>query len=203
MTSRVGVLALQGDVPEHRAILEAVTGRGTVVDVRYPRDLDGVHALALPGGESTTLSRLLDQTGLREPLRERIRDGMGILATCAGLILVAESLEPSPHGRDPVPLGLLHAHVRRNDYGRQVDSFEAPLAIRGMWGGDFTAVFIRAPKILSVGPGVEVLGEISGSPVIVRQGSIWGLTFHPEIGEDRRLHQWFLKECGVVSSRDL
>lgn len=200
MTRRrlAGVLALQGDVPEHREALASVLGKEAVIEVASPADLERVQALAMPGGESTTLSRLLDETGLREPLILRARQDMGVLATCAGLILLAREIEASPKGRDPLPLGLLDVRVRRNDYGRQVESFEAPVPVEGVAGGDFPAVFIRAPRILEVGGQVNVLARYSGSPVMVRQGNLWGLTFHPEIGEDRRLHAYFLRESGLL-----
>jgi 5'-phosphate synthase pdxT subunit len=194
----VGVLGLQGDIPEHFAMARRLVGPGRVREVKGPEDLSGVAALLLPGGESTTLSRLLDDTGLRGPLGERLRRGLPCLATCAGLILIAREVERSPHGRDPVPLGILPVKVRRNDYGRQAESFEAPLAIRGLDGGDFPAVFIRAPRIVSVDEGVEILAHHRGEPVAVRQGRLWGLTFHPEISEDPRVHAHFLREAGLL-----
>lgn len=198
MTARVGVLALQGDVPEHAAAVAAVVGASNVIEVRTPDDLASVQALTMPGGESTTLSRLLDDAGLRTPLKARLTAGLPVLATCAGLILLAKHLEPSPHGRDPTTLAALDVTVRRNDYGRQSDSFEAPLPIRGLEGGPFPAVFIRAPRIVGVGPGVEVLAEISGAPVAVRAGPLWGLTFHPEVAGDSRLHTLFLRSAGLL-----
>lgn len=199
MTERrlAGVLALQGDVPEHREALASILGKEGVIEVRSPGDLARVGAVVLPGGESTTLSRLLDEAGLRAPLTQRAREGMGILSTCAGLILLARSVEGSPHGRDPVPLRLLDVNVRRNDYGRQAESFEAPVEVQGVSGGEFPAVFIRAPRILEVGREVKVLARYAGSPVMVRQQNLWGLTFHPEIGADRRLHAYFLRESGL------
>jgi len=197
MSAIVGVLALQGDAPEHFAIAEEVVGSKRVREVRTPEDLAQVSALLLPGGESTTLSRLLDDSGLRNPLRQRAQEGFPLFATCAGLILVAKELEPSRHGRDPRPLGLLDVKVRRNDYGRQTDSFEASLPVEGL-GSEFPAVFIRAPRILSSGPGVTVLARHQGAPVLVRQGNLWGLTFHPEIAGDPRLHARFLRESGIL-----
>lgn len=195
---RVGVLALQGDVPEHAAAVERVLGEESVVPVLGPADLLRVSALLLPGGESTTLSRLLDEEGLRAPLKERLEGGLPALATCAGLILLARELEPSPGGRDPETLGLLSVKVRRNDYGRQVESFEAPVDLQGLSGGPFPAAFIRAPRILRVDTGVEVLGSWDGSPVAVRQGNLWGLTFHPELSSDERLHRLFLRSHGLL-----
>jgi 5'-phosphate synthase pdxT subunit len=196
----VGVLALQGDVPEHLQVLRSLLGEDGAIEVREPDDLARVRAIMLPGGESTTLSRLLDETGLREPLKKRGEQGLAILATCAGLILIAKDVERSPSGRDPVPLSLLDISVKRNDYGRQVESFEAPVDIKGLTGGRFPAAFIRAPRIVRVGKGVKVLSSFHGSPIMVRRGNIWGLTFHPEIGDDWRIHRQFLADAGIPLS---
>ncbi|MDE1821708.1 MAG: pyridoxal 5'-phosphate synthase glutaminase subunit PdxT [Euryarchaeota archaeon] len=198
MSKRAGVLALQGDVPQHLEAAAAVLGGDRVLEVRTPKDLEQVEALFLPGGESTTLSQLLDKSFLRVPLTSRIRQGLPVLATCAGLILLARELEPTPHGRDPEPLRVLDVKVRRNDYGRQADSFETVLEVEGV-GKDIPAAFIRAPRILSVGSGVQVLSRVREDPVIVRQGSIWGLTFHPEVTGDHRLHAAFLRASGLLS----
>ena len=199
MTSgTVGVLALQGDVPEHAEVAASIVGPDHVRPVRTPKDLAAVDAVLLPGGESTTLSRLLDHAALREPLLERGHQGLPIMATCAGLILLARELEPSPHGRDPKTLGLLDVKVRRNDYGRQVDSFETRLEVEGL-GKDVPAAFIRAPRILSVGPDVRVLARVREDPVLVREGHLWGLTFHPEVTGDPRLHRYFLTESGILT----
>ncbi|MCL4324675.1 MAG: pyridoxal 5'-phosphate synthase glutaminase subunit PdxT [Candidatus Thermoplasmatota archaeon] len=194
-TALAGVLALQGDVPEHKAVLVELLGQERVVAVRSKEDLANVAALIIPGGESTTFSRLLDATGLRSEVLHRVKDGMGILATCAGLILVATQVERSRSGNDPKPLGLLDVSVRRNDYGRQVDSFEAPLEFEGLKGEPLMASFIRAPRILKVGKQVHVLALYEDSPVAVRQENVWGLTFHPEISGDTRVHRLFLQAC--------
>jgi 5'-phosphate synthase pdxT subunit len=159
--------------------------------VRTPERLAGVDALALPGGESTTIDKLLDTSCLREPVAALVRDGMPTLATCAGLIVLAR--EVTDGRADQQPLGLLDVTVRRNGYGRQVDSFEAALVIDGLPGGPFAGVFIRAPVVEAVGAGVEVLAEHDGNPVLVRQGSIWAATFHPELSGDLRIHQRFVE----------
>lgn len=193
----VGVLALQGDAPEHLAAFARLVGRDRVLEVRTPEDLTRVGALALPGGESTTLARLIRASGLREPLSVRVRNGMGILATCAGLIIISNDVERSNRGRDPETLSLLDVGVRRNDYGRQVDSFEEELDIDGLSGDRFRGYFIRAPRISRVGEGVSVLSSLRGVPVMVRSSNVWGLTFHPEIGADMRIHELFLRSSGI------
>jgi pyridoxal 5'-phosphate synthase pdxT subunit len=182
------VLALQGDVREH---LTALSGLGAEASaVRTPADLDGVDALVLPGGESTTMSRLLQVFGLEAPLRERLATGMPTLSTCAGLILLSRQvLDGRP---DQLALGALDLSVRRNGYGRQVDSFEADLAVAPLGVAPFRAVFIRAPLIESVGAGVEVIATFGDNAVAVAQGPHLGLCFHPEMTDDPRLHQLFL-----------
>ena len=195
--TRVGLLALQGDVPEHERAITDVLGEGSVLRVRSPVDLDRIDALVLPGGESTTIERLLRENGLDVPLVARARAGLPVLATCAGLILVARELEPSPGGRDPRPLGLLDVLVRRNDYGRQRESFEAPVEVEGVPGGPFPGVFIRAPRILSVGRSARPIATWNGEVVGVRQGALWGLCFHPELTGDGRLLRAFLGRPGT------
>ena len=190
---RVGVLALQGDVPEHVQALTGILPADSIRAVRRPADLEGIVALFLPGGESTTIGRLLTDTGIRAPLIERIRHGLPVLATCAGLILLAETVEPSPGGRDPEPLGVLDIVVRRNDYGNQRDSFEGPVDVTGL-DAPFPGVFIRAPRILQTGSAVQVIGRWQDQIVGVRQGPLWGLSFHPELSADGRLHALFLAE---------
>jgi len=187
---KVGVLALQGDVPEHLAAAGGLGG--TVRAVRAPADLATVDALFLPGGESTTIARLLRESGLWEPLARRIADGLPVLATCAGLILLARQLETSPSGPNPPTLGVLDVRVRRNDYGSQRESFEAAVDVVGVGGPPFPGVFIRAPRILEVGPGATVLARRGPEVVGVFQGRLWGLTFHPELSGDLRLHERFL-----------
>lgn len=190
---RVGVLALQGDVPEHWKAVEDVLPAAHVRLVRSVADLRSVDALFLPGGESTTIGRLLESTGIGPELHRRLAEGFPVLATCAGLILLARSLERSPSGRDPATLGILDIRVRRNDYGRQKESFEADVRVDGLPGGPFPGVFIRAPRILEVGPGVTAFAYRGPEVVGVRAGSVWGLTFHPELSGDPRIHRAFLE----------
>jgi pyridoxal 5'-phosphate synthase pdxT subunit len=189
------VLALQGDVPEHRAAFERLLGPGSVVLVRREEDLARVAALAIPGGESTTLSRLLDDARLRRPLTDRIASGLPVLATCAGLILLSRQVEPGPGGRDPVPIPTLDIAVRRNDYGRQRESFESRVDVEGLPGPPFPGVFIRAPRILEVGANARAFARRGEEVVGVRSGPVWGLTFHPELSGDPRLHERFLLEA--------
>lgn len=194
---KVGVLALQGAFREHRDVLDAL-GVETV-EVRTPADLNGVETLFLPGGESTTMTKLVESSGLRVPLGERIAAGMPVFATCAGLILLARHVLD---GRsDQEPLAVLDVTVRRNAYGRQRESFEVPLSIAGlagddMQGGSFPGVFIRAPVIEQAGAAVDVLASHDDHPVLVRSGTLWASTFHPELSGDLRLHQRFLDEAG-------
>jgi pyridoxal 5'-phosphate synthase pdxT subunit len=186
---KVGVLALQGAFREHAEAFDALGA--DVSFVRLPEHLAGIDALAFPGGESTTIDKLLDSSGLREPVAELVRDGRPTLATCAGLIVLAREISD---GRpDQRPLGLLDCTVRRNGYGRQVDSFEAPLTIKGIVGGPFPGVFIRAPLVEWVGAGVEVLATHEDRPVLCRQGTIWAASFHPELSGDLRVHERFLQ----------
>ena len=188
---RVGVLALQGDVREHRAALSDL-GCATVA-VRSSADLDAVDALVLPGGESTAISHLLVTSGLDGPLHARLTAGMPAFGTCAGLVLLARTITD---GRgDQHAYGLLDVEVRRNGYGRQVASFEGTCTVKGV--GVVPTVFIRAPRIMSVGPDVEVLATIDAGdgehPVLVRQGAVLGAAFHPELTDDRRVHRLFLE----------
>jgi len=181
---RVGVLSLQGDFGRHAASLEALGA--TAVRVVLPADLEGLDALVMPGGESTTMLRLMEANGLRTPLEAFVRE-RPVLGTCAGVILLAREAD-----RLPAPtLGALDVGVGRNAYGRQIDSFEAELEASAL-GGPFTGVFIRAPRIVRVGPGVEVVARHGAEPVGVRQGRIVGLCFHPELTSDLRFHRWFL-----------
>jgi pyridoxal 5'-phosphate synthase pdxT subunit len=182
----VGVLALQGDYAAHLAALAAAGADAR--EVRSARDLDSVAAMVLPGGESTVMGSLLVRFGFLERLKERIRAGMPVFGTCAGLILLARDLE----GRDQPRLGLLDVKVRRNAYGTQVDSFRSPLETLVPGAERLEGVFIRAPKILSLGPGVEVLARQGSDPVLVRQGSILAASFHPELNLPSAIHAWFL-----------
>lgn len=184
---RIGVLSLQGATAAHS---EALTRLGADArTVKVPSDLDGIDGLVLPGGESTTISFLLDSSGLREPLAERLAGGMPAFGTCAGMILLAtDVLDGRPDQRS---FGVIDLAVRRNAFGRQVDSFEADLAVTGL-DQPFHAVFIRAPGVDTAGPGVEVLAEVDGGPVLCRQGAIMASAFHPELTDDLRLHEMFL-----------
>ncbi len=200
MESAIGVLALQGDVREHLAALGDCGVRA--VPVRRPAELDAVDALVLPGGESTTMSRLLGTFELLEPIRDRIAAGMAAFGCCAGLILLArEVLDGRPDQRQ---LGGLDVVVRRNAFGRQVDSFEADVAMAGVAGPPVRAVFIRAPWVESAGQGVQVLATVPdraaaepavGRIVAVRQGSVLATAFHPELTGDGRVHRLF---CDLV-----
>ncbi len=187
---KVGVLALQGASRRHA---EALTALGAhPVEVRMPEDLAGIEGLILPGGESTTMSKLLDISGLFEPVAERLADGMPAFGTCAGMILLAGEILD---GRaDQRSFGVLDVAVRRNGFGRQIASFETDLAVDGLGGGGFPAVFIRAPFIERVGEGVEVLATVDGRPVVCRQGPVLAAAFHPELSDDLRLHQLFLED---------
>ncbi|QYZ79371.1 pyridoxal 5'-phosphate synthase glutaminase subunit PdxT [Methanofollis formosanus] len=183
---KVGVLALQGDVSEHiRAFEAALGGDGEVVPVRTPADLEGCDALAIPGGESTTLARLIAESGLREAIQTFKG---GIFATCAGMVLVATEINDSRFE----PLGIVDITIERNAFGRQRESFEAGLAIEGL-DEPFHAIFIRAPMATAAGPGVEVLGRTEQGIVAVRCGKHMVLSFHPELGGDLRLHRTFLE----------
>lgn len=186
---KAGVLALQGAFREHREVFAAL-GVNTI-EVRAPDHLDGIGALVIPGGESTTMAHLLDSSGLREPISAAIAAGLPVLGTCAGLIVLATEVLD---GRaDQRPLAAIDVTARRNAYGRQRESFEAELDL-GLAGGAFPGVFIRAPTIERVGGAVEVWGEHNGRPVFAREGRVWVTTFHPELAGDSRVHERFLQE---------
>jgi len=189
-TPRVGVLALQGDTREH---LAALTEAGAeAVTVRRRAELDAVDALVIPGGESTAMSLLLREFELLEPLRARLADGMPAYGSCAGMILLATTInDAGVPGREAVPLGAIDMTVRRNAFGRQVDSFEGDISFRGL-DEPMHAVFIRAPWVERVGPDVEILAEAAGHPVAVRQGRMLATSFHPEMTGDRRVHRLFV-----------
>ncbi len=189
---RVGVLGLQGDVPEHLAALARLDLGSPPRPVRTPGDLAKVDALFLPGGESTTIARLLADAGLWRPLARRLNDGLPVLATCAGLILLARELENGPSGPNPPTFERLDVTVRRNDYGGQRESFEAGIRVEGLEGAPFPGVFIRAPRILAVGPRATPVAWHGKEVVGVREGAAWGLSFHPELAGDPRLHALFL-----------
>ncbi|MFC7580367.1 pyridoxal 5'-phosphate synthase glutaminase subunit PdxT [Schaalia naturae] len=188
----VGVLALQGDVAEHLSALEA--GGARAVAVRRRAELDGVDALVIPGGESTAMSRLLEALDLAGPLAERLSSGMPAWGTCAGMVLLASQILD---GRaDQRALAALDITVRRNAFGRQIDSWEEDLRITGVAGGAFHAVFIRAPRVERVGEGVEVLARSGSAPdgpiVAARSSRVLVTSFHPEVGGDHRLHRLFV-----------
>jgi 5'-phosphate synthase pdxT subunit len=173
----VGILAIQGDFEAHAKIVESLGGEP--VEVRVPAQLEGLDSLIIPGGESTTMTLGIEREGLAEPLREFVRSGKPTLGTCAGLIML-----------DRDHLGLLDVSARRNAFGRQRQSFEADLDVKDFNGGPVRAVFIRAPWVDDTGEGVEVLAEVDGHPVAVRQGNILAVAFHPEIAGEARIHKW-------------
>jgi pyridoxal 5'-phosphate synthase pdxT subunit len=171
----VGVLALQGDFEAHAKVLREL---GVIArEVRTAADLEGLEAIVIPGGESTTMSLGIEREGLADPLRELVTSGVPTLGTCAGLIML-----------DRDHLGLLDVSTRRNAFGRQTRSFEADLELEGI--GEMKAVFIRAPWVEDAGEGVEVLAEVDGHPVAVRQNNILAVAFHPELTDDVRVHAW-------------
>ena len=172
----VGVLALQGDFEAHSKIVAALGAEAR--QVRVPEQLEGLDALIMPGGESTTMTLGIEREGLAEPLQDFVRSGRPTLGTCAGLIML-----------DRDHLGLLDVRARRNAFGRQRQSFEADLEVKGLGGGPLRAVFIRAPWIEETGEGVEVLAEIDGHPVAVRQDNVLAVAFHPEIAGESRIHE--------------
>jgi pyridoxal 5'-phosphate synthase pdxT subunit len=187
---RVGVLALQGDVREHLAALG--DAGADAVPVRRSGELDAVDGLVIPGGESTTMSHLLRELDLLEPLRARLSSGLPAYGACAGMILLAsEILDAGVVGREAVPLGGIDITVRRNAFGRQVDSFEGDVAFSG-FDEPVYGVFIRAPWVERMGSGVEVLASAAGHPVAVRQGAVLATAFHPEMTGDRRIHRLFV-----------
>jgi len=189
---RIGVLALQGDVREHVASLESL-GVETLT-VRRPGELAQCDGLVLPGGESTTMIKLARIFELLDPLRERIRGGMPAFGTCAGMILLAERIVDGVDGQETI--GGLDITVRRNAFGRQVDSFEGEIAVKGL-DEPVHGVFIRAPWVEETGPGVQVLATSNGHAVAVRQGHLLATSFHPEVGADARMHGVFVDMVGA------
>jgi 5'-phosphate synthase pdxT subunit len=177
----VGILALQGDFEAHSKIVESLGAQAR--EVRTPAQLAGLDALIIPGGESTTMTLGIEREGLADPLREFVRSGKPTLGTCAGLIML-----------DRDHLGLLDVSARRNAFGRQRQSFEADLDVKGFNGGPLRAVFIRAPWVEETGEGVEVLAEVDGHPVAVRQDNMLAVAFHPEIAGEARIHSWVVPE---------
>lgn len=185
MNMQVGVLALQGAFAAHSDCLTSIGVQS--VEVRTPEQLSSVDALLMPGGESSTMSQLLESSGLFDPIAIRIKDGMPVFGTCAGMILLASEILD---GRsDQRNFSAIDISVRRNAFGRQVDSFESTISTDV---GDFQGVFIRAPRIERVGADVQVLGSIANEPVLVRQGNVLAASFHPELSNDARLHEYFV-----------
>ena len=187
--STIGVLALQGDFREHREVLERLGA--TAPEVRLPKDLEGLDGLIIPGGESTAIVRLMRTSQLLEPLRKLADDGFPIWGTCAGMILLAKRLD----GTGIAALQAMDIGVRRNAFGRQVDSFEADLYVPVLGDPPYRAIFIRAPIIEDVGPAVEVLARLpDGTPVAARQGRLLATAFHPELTPDDRFHRYFIEQ---------
>ena len=176
------MLALQGDFEAHRKLLESLGAR--VREVRVPADLEQLDGLVIPGGESTTISLGIEREGLAEPLRELVRGGAPVLGTCAGMIVL-----------DRGHLGILDVDAERNAFGRQLHSFEAELDLDGI--GQVTAIFIRAPWVRDHGVGVEVLADVDGHPVAVREANVLAVAFHPELTGERRLHEWLLRRIAA------
>ena len=184
---KIGVLAVQGDFAEHIAVLRRLNVE--CHEVRLPEHLDGMSGLIIPGGESTTLSRLMSIYNLREPVRAMAEEGKAIWGTCAGMIMLAHEITEA----DPVPLQLMDIGVQRNAFGRQIDSFEQDLDIAGLEPDTFHAIFIRAPVVIRLGPQVKTLATLpNGQAVAVRQRNMLATSFHPELTGDGRLHQYFL-----------
>jgi 5'-phosphate synthase pdxT subunit len=201
----VGVLALQGDVREHLHALEAVGARG--VPIRRSPELSECDGLILPGGESTTIVKLAESFDLLEPLRSAVKEGLPTYGSCAGMILLADRLIDAPEGQPTI--GGLNITVRRNAFGRQVDSFETDLDVRGLDGPPLHAVFIRAPWVESAGPAVDVLARIdagvdspaAGRIVAARQGHLLATSFHPELTGDTRVHALFVEMVQHIGER--
>jgi len=187
MKKKVGVLAIQGAFREHRKVLERLGVEA--VEVRSKADLAGIGGLIIPGGESTAIGKQLEIDGFGEQIIEMAYQGVPIFGTCAGMILLSKKIEQS----NQYSLGLMDTHVRRNAFGRQVASFEADLTVKGMEERKVRAVFIRAPFILSAGPEVEILSEYEGKIVFVRQNNLLASAFHPELTDDTRVHDYFIK----------
>jgi 5'-phosphate synthase pdxT subunit len=188
----IGVFALQGDVREHLRMLDSLGARA--IGVRRPTELEQCHGLVIPGGESTTMFKLARTFDLFEPIRQGIKEGLPVFGTCAGMIMLADRVEDGTP--DQETLGGLDITVRRNAFGRQVDSFEGDIDFAGL-GDPVHAIFIRAPWVESTGPGVEALAQIDHGPaagriVAVRQGSLMATSFHPEVGGDARIHRMFV-----------
>ncbi len=194
---KIGVLALQGDVAEHIASLGEC---GVIASgVRSKQEIESIDALVIPGGESTTIAKLAKAFGVFDLIKSRIASGMPTYGSCAGMILIADQILDG--GADQEGFGGIDAQVRRNAFGRQVDSFETDLSFSGIGGAAFRAVFIRAPWVESVGNQVEVLASFNGHPVAIRQGHLLATSFHPELTGDNRIHRFFVDQLCKESSK--
>lgn len=184
---KIGVLAIQGDFAEHIALLAELGVDAQ--EIRLPDQLESLDGLIIPGGESTTLSRLMSIYDLREPIKQMAEEGRAVWGTCAGMIMLAKEITE----QDPIPLGIMDIGVQRNAFGRQVDSFEQKLNVTSLDCGPFHGIFIRAPVIIRVGEGVTVLASLEdGRPVAVQQGNLLATAFHPELTHDTRFHRYFM-----------
>lgn len=183
-----GVLAIQGDVREH---LDALRRLGVdATTIREPKEIAAVRGLIIPGGESTTIGKLISRYGLLDPIRELVASGRPLLGTCAGMIVMAKTIHSAAN--DQPALSVMDISVKRNAFGRQIDSFEADIDVKGIDGGPVRAVFIRAPVIHHAENNVEILAEHEGKTVAARQGNMLALAFHPELTDDSRIHQYFI-----------
>ena len=193
MALRIGVMSLQGAVEPH---IKALTECGARAErIRTPEETERLDGLILPGGESTTIGLLMDRFGLMEAVQQRAAEGMPVYGACAGMILMAKQIADSEQPR----LGLMDIRVRRNAYGRQVDSFESPIEMPILGGEPFPGVFIRAPAIESTEPHVRRLAELDGRAVLVQEGNLLASSFHPELSSDRRIHRYFLQMSSNAS----
>ena len=186
---QIGVLALQGDFYEHIAILEKLDNKASLI--KKPEELESLDGLIIPGGESTTICKLIRNYGFEEKIKQAVSKGMGLWGTCAGMITIAKKLKDDY----PKPIGIMDITVERNFYGRQIDSFEEKVVIKGIDDKKFNAIFIRAPIIREVGKNVEVLSILNNEIIAARQDKIFVTSFHPELTEDSRVHKYFLSMC--------
>ena len=186
---QIWVLALQGDFYEHIAILEKLDNKASLI--KKPEELESLDGLIIPGGESTTICKLIRNYGFEEKIKQAVSKGMGLWGTCAGMITIAKKLKDDY----PKPIGIMDITVERNFYGRQIDSFEEKVVIKGIDDKKFNAIFIRAPIIREVGKNVEVLSILNNEIIAARQDKIFVTSFHPELTEDSRVHKYFLSMC--------